>query len=138
MAVVVDAPCITSTDCAMNGECTKGNGDPQKPGHCRCGWKGDTCEVLDLLPVDVERKDYNCRTVILVHGVDRSFTEMGLTICLLRKLSTAVVSTPGRPIVRSFGIIVLRVGNVGIPRPREGADEMDPRVGWDTEASKEL
>ena len=43
--------------------------------------------------------------------------------------------TPQFQIIR---IIVLRVGDVRIPRPREGADEMDPRVGWDTEASKEL
>ena len=58
--------CITSVDCAMNGECIKGSGgggdsggggvgvDPQSPGTCRCfaGWKGSTCERLDLLPVN--------------------------------------------------------------------------------------
>ena len=113
----------------MNGECTKGNEDPQKPGHCRCGWKGDTCEVLDLLPVDVERKGLQLP--------DRDSCTWGGSV-IYRDGLYPVVSTPGRPIVRSFGIIVLRVGNVGIPRPREGADEMDPRVGWDTEASKEL
>jgi hypothetical protein len=43
----------------MNGECIKLNvSDPQSPGHCECfdGWKGDHCEVLDLLPVDPEHE----------------------------------------------------------------------------------
>lgn len=69
--------CITSADCAFNGECIKdpvvvssqhnGSGssnmhketkiDPEAPGRCECfaGWKGQTCEILDLLPVDPER-----------------------------------------------------------------------------------
>lgn len=53
----VDA-CITSVDCAMNGECAKRNPkDAQSPGRCLCfdGWMGRTCEVLDLLPVDPNR-----------------------------------------------------------------------------------
>eukprot|EP00980_Cylindrotheca_fusiformis_P007431 scaffold1530_cov98-Cylindrotheca_fusiformis.AAC.7 len=54
--------CITSIDCAMNGECIKKpsdseEDDPQAPGTCRCfsGWKGNTCEELDLLPVLTKR-----------------------------------------------------------------------------------
>lgn len=50
--------CLTSVDCAMNGECVKPNpSDAQSPGRCRCfdGWKGSSCEVLDLLPVDPRR-----------------------------------------------------------------------------------
>ncbi len=66
--------CITSADCAFNGECVKAsisgyqhNGtnntsinvaiDPEAPGFCECfdGWKGKTCEVLDLLPVDPQK-----------------------------------------------------------------------------------
>lgn len=50
-----DSECITSVDCAMNGECIKSNpSDAQSRGICHCydGWKGKTCEVLDLLPVD--------------------------------------------------------------------------------------
>mmetsp|Transcript_1750 Transcript_1750/g.2409 ORF Transcript_1750/g.2409 Transcript_1750/m.2409 type:complete len:445 (+) Transcript_1750:86-1420(+) len=45
--------CLTSTDCAMNGECIRASKDPQAPGICHCyaGWKGNTCEVLDLLPI---------------------------------------------------------------------------------------
>lgn len=49
--------CITSLDCAMNGECMKSSPrDAQAPGVCNCfsGWKGGTCEVLDLLPIDPE------------------------------------------------------------------------------------
>jgi len=67
--------CITSADCAFNGECSKDTTegyfrnsysssnlktekqktiDPETPGRCDCfaGWTGRTCEVLDLLPVD--------------------------------------------------------------------------------------
>jgi hypothetical protein len=61
--------CITSADCAFNGECVKTHTqshttnatiaaatkpDPEAPGSCDCfpGWTGNTCEVLDLLPVD--------------------------------------------------------------------------------------
>jgi hypothetical protein len=81
--------CITSADCAFNGECAKQSDDesrthhdgrkdninnvnnisnnrknnsnkkidPEAPGHCACfaGWKGRTCEVLDLLPVDPQK-----------------------------------------------------------------------------------
>jgi hypothetical protein len=50
--------CITSVDCAMNGECTKlDDSDAQAPGKCNCfdGWKGDHCETLDLMPVDPQR-----------------------------------------------------------------------------------
>ncbi len=42
----------------MNGECVKSSPfDAQSPGHCQCfdGWKGDQCEVLDLLSVDPKR-----------------------------------------------------------------------------------
>ena len=49
--------CITAVDCAMNGECIKLNvPDAQDSGKCHCfdGWKGDQCEVLDLLPLDPE------------------------------------------------------------------------------------
>lgn len=49
--------CTTSVDCAYNGECIKAsdaNTDPESPGSCRCfdGWKGPTCEVFDLRPVN--------------------------------------------------------------------------------------
>ncbi len=70
--------CITSADCAFNGECVKNafahinlhthkgannttatatKVDPEAPGFCACfdGWKGTTCEVLDLLPVDSQK-----------------------------------------------------------------------------------
>ena len=58
--------CITSADCAFNGECVKDNEgrlatkisfDPEAPGVCQCfdGWKGATCEVLDVLPVDPQK-----------------------------------------------------------------------------------
>ena len=67
--------CTTSADCAFNGECIKeelygegsssnsGNNhktnriDPEAPGVCECfdGWKGNTCEVLDLMPVDPQK-----------------------------------------------------------------------------------
>ena len=68
--------CITSADCAFNGECSKNRKlhvdssrnknsslvenieiDPEAPGFCDCfaGWKGNTCEVLDLLPVNPQR-----------------------------------------------------------------------------------
>ncbi len=71
--------CITSADCAFNGECVKDqssfsldhhddddeessfaaqtNFDPEAPGVCQCfdGWKGETCEVLDVLPVDPQK-----------------------------------------------------------------------------------
>ena len=81
--------CVTSADCAFNGECIKKHTmagsanditsrklyegdssnfyydsesflskiDPEAPGRCECfaGWKGRTCEVLDLLPVDPHR-----------------------------------------------------------------------------------
>lgn len=52
--------CITSIDCAMNGECIKNKAihDPQAPGTCQCfpGWKGNTCEELDLLPVSTNQQ----------------------------------------------------------------------------------
>lgn len=63
--------CITSADCAFNGECVKDHDDeeegerpatqkhfdPEAPGVCHCfaGWKGETCEVLDVLPVDPQK-----------------------------------------------------------------------------------
>jgi hypothetical protein len=56
-----DLYCTTSSDCAFNGECVKSapshNDDPERPGRCVCfpGWKGETCEVLDILPVDPKR-----------------------------------------------------------------------------------
>ncbi|KAL3932690.1 MAG: hypothetical protein SGBAC_010733 [Bacillariaceae sp.] len=48
--------CLTSVDCAMNGECIRHSKDRQTPGKCQCfgGWRGNTCEVLDLLPIDQE------------------------------------------------------------------------------------
>jgi hypothetical protein len=52
------AYCITSVDCAMNGECMKPSpSDAQSSGRCQCfdGWKGHHCEELALLPVDPSR-----------------------------------------------------------------------------------
>ncbi|CAJ1938703.1 unnamed protein product [Cylindrotheca closterium] len=51
--IIVDDYCLTSVDCAMNGECIRHSKDRQSPGKCQCfdGWRGTTCEVLDLLPI---------------------------------------------------------------------------------------
>lgn len=51
----IQGSCITSVDCAMNGQCIKPpRSDAQSPGQCECfdGWRGATCEILDLMPVD--------------------------------------------------------------------------------------
>ncbi|KAG7363541.1 hypothetical protein IV203_026902 [Nitzschia inconspicua] len=53
--------CTTSADCAFNGECVKkqspDDNDPEQSGSCQCfpGWIGDTCEVMDVLPVETNR-----------------------------------------------------------------------------------
>ena len=40
------APCVDSTDCALNGVCSTASGA------CKCGsgWTGPACETLDVLP----------------------------------------------------------------------------------------
>lgn len=53
----ISSSCTISADCAFNGECKKSDSsenDPEISGSCRCfsGWKGDTCETLDVLPVN--------------------------------------------------------------------------------------
>ena len=42
--------CTTDADCSLNGVC--------EPSGCRCdaGWRGDSCAVLDLLPVSPETR----------------------------------------------------------------------------------
>jgi hypothetical protein len=78
--------CLTSIDCAMNGECLKPsdtNKDPQVPGICQCfsGWKGNTCEELDLLPVLTDQQGLQLPnhtsswggSVVYVDGVHHMF-----------------------------------------------------------------
>eukprot|EP00041_Stephanoeca_diplocostata_P001737 m.21178 g.21178 ORF g.21178 m.21178 type:complete len:514 (+) comp12330_c0_seq1:69-1610(+) len=54
-------PCTSHSDCSYNGNCTA-VGDVPRRCVCKHGWKGDRCELLDLLPVDKTKLGFFERT----------------------------------------------------------------------------